>query len=325
MSALAGLPCTVGHVADFYRRYPGEVVNLTTRVTVAEALPNYALRICLPAGLQAGASTGPARLGPAASPRFVKRDAGWDVLWTVNGGAEAGMVDEYHTEACVSARADDAFLASRAVVTVEPAERWPGHVEESVTLAVSAKSSWLRHLPALYDGDEFMGRFLMLFESFWAPIEAQIDVLPCFFDPLLTPPEFLPWLAGWLDLAFEGSWPEEKRRALLRSAARLYRRRGTRDALIEYLRIYTGHEAAITEYRARNFGMGAGARLGPGLALGRGNVPSTFVVAMQLPPIPAADDEERVRLEAGREQQIRAIIEAEKPAHTQYTLKLESM
>src|SRR5262249_20365856 len=70
---------------------------------------------------------------------------------------------------------------------------------------------------------EVMARFLMLFESFWAPIEGQIDNLPLYFDPAFTPLKLLPWLASWVDLTLDDHWPEAKRRQLLRAAVSLYR------------------------------------------------------------------------------------------------------
>jgi phage tail-like protein len=186
---------------------------------------------------------------------------------------------------------------------------------ESVVVAVFAQGGYLEYLPALYHRDELMGRFLMLFESFWSPIAGQIDQLPLYFDPRMTPPDFLPWLASWLDLALDERWPEERRRLLLRSAAALYRKRGTRQGLQRYLEIYTGEKAEIVEHRANNLRLGEQARLGPGVALGVANVPHTFTVVLSLPD-DGAEKAECLHM-------IEAIIEAEKPAHTSYTVRVE--
>ena len=202
-----------------------------------------------------------------------------------------------------------------------PAE--PYAAEETAAIAVSAKGRYLKYLPALYQDDELMARFLMLFESFWAPIEGQIDHLAFYFDPRMTPSDFLPWLASWLDLELDERWPEERRRQLIRSAVSLYRKRGTRRGLEEFLEIYTGERPQIVEHRARNFFLGADGLLGPGSALGRDNVAHTFTVTVRLPPAPGEDEEERTRHERERRRIIRAIIEAEKPAHTGYELRVE--
>ena len=189
---------------------------------------------------------------------------------------------------------------------------------ETATLAVAAKSRYLKYLPALYtDQDEFMGRFLMLFDSFWEPTKDRIDHIEYYFDPKLTPPDLLPWLATWVDLVLDEQWPEAKRRQLLSAMVPLYRRRGTRGGLQDYLQIYTGRDVKITEHRAHNFQLGAGTRLGHSVALGKRNVPHTFTVEVSVPPAPSLEASKR------RQRKIEAIIESEKPAHTTYTLILE--
>jgi len=201
-------------------------------------------------------------------------------------------------------------------------DRPPAHTE-TVTVLVSAKGRYIRHLPRMYlEQDELMGRFLMLFESFWGPIEQQIDNLYDYFDPLLTPARLLPWLAGWVDLTLDERWPEAQRRRLLRSAVSLYRKRGTRRGLQEYLEIYTGGRVKITEHSASNFRLGPEARLGLGVALGTVNLPHTFTVTVFL-PAGDARMETRARQAADHRRIIEAIIEAEKPAHTSYNLRVE--
>jgi phage tail-like protein len=215
---------------------------------------------------------------------------------------------------------------------VEPAsgtsDEWSVLDEETATIAVSTSSEYLRYLPAIYQEDDLMGRFLMLFGSFWKPLECQISDLWLYFDPRLTPSEFLPWLASWLSLVLDESWPEEKQRQLIRSAIFLYRKRGTKQGLEEFLTIYTGVKPQIVEHRAHDFRLGSEARLGPGIALGKGNVAHTFTVTLRLPPIavPSGHEEEQARKELVRQRRhkIEAIIEAEKPAHTSYTLQIET-
>ena len=99
----------------------------------------------------------------------------------------------------------------------------------------------------------------------------------------------------------------ERRRELVKSAGTLFRWRGTRRGLREYLRICTGVDPTIVE----DFG---GIRLGPGAKLGRNTVlgggnPHTFTVTFEV------EDPASVNVE-----QVKAIIESEKPAHVAYTL-----
>jgi phage tail-like protein len=309
---------TVSHVADFCQRYPGETVTLYTRVEVQPSLPGFTLRVALPAGLLL---TDYLALGDEghALPQITLHEGANNLIWRVDRQAGAPGNYEYRVEATVAATQEDRVLESRAIVIVEGGLG----AAETVSIAVSAKGRYLDHLPAIYREDDLMGRFVMLFESFWAPIDHQIDYLHFYFDPRMTPPEFLPWLASWVSLVLDERWPVDKRRRLLRSAAALYRKRGTRQGLEEFLEIYAGQRPQIVEHRAHNFRLGPDARLGPGIALGRGNRPHTFTVVLRLPPIAAGSEDERTRQVLARRQRIEAIIEAEKPAHAGYTLHIE--
>ena len=262
-----------------------------------------------------------------------------EMIWQVDAPQEAGAVYQYEADLLVlpvdSARA----LRSEAVVFGRVAQPAGDEEEaqraairlaaETVEIQVLDKGRYLDYLPALYEQDDFMRRFLMLFESFWAPIERQIDHIENYFDPDLTPTRFLPWLASWFDLTLDGTWSEAQQRELVRSVMWLYRRRGTRVALQRYLEILTQHPVEISERRARNFMLGPQGRLGVGVALGRGNVPHTFTVRVRMPrvmPPPGLSDEaaqkEVERLEAERRELLTRLIDAEKPAHTSYQLEI---
>jgi phage tail-like protein len=100
------------------------------------------------------------------------------------------------------------------VTTRSDGDEPPAAQAETVTIAVAPKSRLLQYLPALYtEQDEMMGRFLMLFESFWEPIADRIDHIDAYLDSKLAPPDLLPWLATWVDLVLDGQWPEDKRRS----------------------------------------------------------------------------------------------------------------
>jgi phage tail-like protein len=318
-------PLRVDHVADFYRRYPGDLVTFYTRIGVQQPVTGLTLQVSLPAGLILGDYQAPPELG-APLPVVAFDDGRRHLIWNVAGELPAGTSWEYRVQAQVAPTKHDLTLESRALVSVQGGDR---EAEERVAVAVLAKGRYLNHLPALYQADELMGRFLMLFESFWGPIEEQIDNEALYFDPRMAPPDFLPWLASWLNLVLDGRLPEERQRRLIQAAVSLYRRRGSKQGLIDYLEIYTGGKADVVEHRAKDFRLGPEARLGPGIALGKGNQPHAFTVTLHLPPVasPAGDEkdeDERARQEADLRRTIEAIIEAEKPAHTVYTLRIEA-
>jgi hypothetical protein len=70
--------------------------------------------------------------------------------------------------------------------------------------------------------------------------------------------------------------------------------------------------------------LGQQAKLGPGIALGKENRPNTFVIQLSLPPVEAPTKAERTQQENIRRRTIETIIQTEKPAHTNYTLQLET-
>ncbi len=150
----------------------------------------------------------------------------------------------------------------------------------------------LNYLPVIYADDPFLNGFLRIIDSFWAPIESQIDQLAFYFDPRLTPPEFLPWLATWVDLVLDENWPEDRRRQLIANAADLYRRRGTGSALRDYLAIFAGVQPEVVEDDEK------------GQAF-------HFTVTLRVPKDQSIDQD-----------RVRRIIEEEKPAHTTYTLQV---
>jgi phage tail-like protein len=336
--------CIVSHIADSYRRYPGETVTFHTRLQISDPDEDpeagdrrqgqLALRISLPPGFILDDYRALGSHGDMASvmPLITRDGEATTLTWPIGQttGGEAGSVcHDYLVEARVAPTPQDIVLESRAIAVLEAT----GQVlsAESVAIAISAHSQTLKYLPAIYQQDDLMGRFLMLFDSFWTPLERQIDHLSLYFDPWMTPPDLLPWLASWLSLVLDESWPEEKRRQLLRSTASLYRKRGTRQGLEEYLIIYTGRKPTIVEHRAHNFRLGPEARLGPGVALGTGNVPHAFTVSLRLPPVDLPDEgdaspsgDRLKELKRRRRRKIEAIIDAEKPAHTSYTLHIET-
>jgi phage tail-like protein len=160
------------------------------------------------------------------------------------------------------------------------------------------RSSYLSYLPPIFAADDFLGRFLLIFESILSPLSRTIDNLHFYFDPHIVPAEMLPWLASWLGLVLDERWPEAQRRALIRAAVELYEWRGTRRGLKEFLQLYTGYAPEIEE-----------------LGIGRRQVSEAeawrILVRIR---VPDPDKVDRAVVEA--------IIDAEKPAHIGYALEI---
>jgi phage tail-like protein len=171
---------------------------------------------------------------------------------------------------------------------------------ENVMDSENGRRSYMDFLPAMYREDDFTTRFLHIFEDINQPLESMIDQMYFSFDPAMTNASFLPWLSTWVGIAMDERWPEDRRRQLLSSAVELYRWRGTRLGMMEYLRIYTGVVPQITEPGAKGKSKG---QLGA----------NQFMVELE-GIVPGSVDANIVR----------AIIESQKPAHTTYILKMNA-
>jgi phage tail-like protein len=116
------------------------------------------------------------------------------------------------------------------------------------------RTSYLRYLPAVYQEDErsrdFLERFLSLFETFYAEIEARVDHMARCFDPdaSVGSGDFLSWLSTWLAISVDNNWDEAKLRVLVKRASEIYKQRGTRAAIGEMIEIFTGQQPIIVEH-----------------------------------------------------------------------------
>lgn len=102
-------------------------------------------------------------------------------------------------------------------------------------------------LPALYLEDNFTQRFTAGLDDVLAPVLLTLDCLDAYFDLDLAPDDFLNWLAGWVAVPADPSWPVELRRTLVRHAVELHRWRGTAQGIALALRILTGGEVEVRD------------------------------------------------------------------------------
>jgi phage tail-like protein len=93
----------------------------------------------------------------------------------------------------------------------------------------------------------FLDRFLALFERIFTGVEDRYEEFSRELNPDAAPLEVINWLAALVDLAFDPSWPVERRRALVGEAMSLYRTRGTIAGIARYVEIYTGNRPEIIE------------------------------------------------------------------------------
>ena len=184
-----------------------------------------------------------------------------------------------------------------------------GQESQALQEITVSTSSYLKYLPGIYAENEFTSRFLMILESVLSPLERTIDNIAYYFDPGTTPEEFLPWLASWLKISFMRPESARRQREFLSHIGEVFAWRGTKRGLTEYIRLHTG-VTPIIEEDFDPLVLTDSSRLGINTVLG-GNDPNHFTVRFR------PDDAQYID-----QDQIIAIIESEKPAHTQYTLEI---
>jgi phage tail-like protein len=311
----------LSHIVDSYNRYPGEEVCFITSINFDKSLSGSVLSVALPEGLQLIEHWVD---HPDINKNTFVRDltSGQVVDVHIDRKNEPGLQIQLKTKAHVMNVRRLVYLVSIAEIRNKQGELI---ASESIRVAVHPAGKYMKFLPEIYHDNEFLGRYLMLFESFWKPIDQQINQMDLYFDPDLTPTTFLPWLASWLGVTWDDSLPEMRKRKLLHMAVMLYQRRGTKTALEDYLKIYTGGEIEIIEHRAQNFILGKHTKLGSAVALGSQNLPHTFTVNVKI------DNYELDRMQAkdlsrnkqAYYQKLEEIIEERKPGHTAFNLNLE--
>jgi phage tail-like protein len=172
------------------------------------------------------------------------------------------------------------------------------------------RSRLVEFLPRHYRTDEFLGRFLLIFQAALDSIEQSIDNTHLLLDPGLAPPELLAWLASWLDLDLTSTTDVQSRRMLIERGVELYRWKGTRRGLRTELALRLNVPSLIVE----NFDglrLGHDAALGVNTHLGR-RADNCIVVTLGLPP--HADDDV---LDTAAE-----LVDASRPASCGYVVRL---
>lgn len=305
-------PSSLALAADFYNRYPGELVTYFLRFTVPDA-PGAQLQFAMPDVMEVETYELPDGI-PMSLPRVAKVDKDLIVIIPLEKYFKTGETYEIVARVRINTFHFNQYLLTEASLVDDAGNTI---AMEARQIAVHGKAKFLRYLPELYESDDFTSRFLMLFESFWKPLSSQIAQVENHFDPALTPPEFLPWLASWIGLPVEESLPVDRLRAMIKQAIVLFQYRGTAQALKTYLEIYTNGKVSIIEQRADNFVLGTVDQLGENIALGLDNKPDFVRIRMEVP------SEELERAGYSREMYLRKmneLVQIMVPAHTRFEI-----
>ena len=115
----------------------------------------------------------------------------------------------------------------------------------------AGNSSFLSYLPAIYQTggrEDFLGRFLGMFEAVYQDLGERIVDSAKQLDPMTAEPEFLRWLARWVGISNAHLWQEKKLRLLLNGIVRKNLIRGTREYTEHMISAFTGERPFILEY-----------------------------------------------------------------------------
>lgn len=110
--------------------------------------------------------------------------------------------------------------------------------------------SWMKYLPEIYqkaDEDSFLERYLGIFQTIYEDLNDAIRQMPQNFDVETAQGDYLVWLAKWLGIEDSYIWSEKQLRQLLYNGVSLYKRRGTRGGIKDFVALYTGEVPFIVE------------------------------------------------------------------------------
>ncbi|RQG88000.1 hypothetical protein EA462_14175 [Natrarchaeobius halalkaliphilus] len=113
--------------------------------------------------------------------------------------------------------------------------------------AYCPRQSYLRYLPDIYrqagQRDDFLARYLSIFETVFTDIEANISRSTQYIDAYEIPKDYFPWLNRWFggEAVLGRAWPETAQRELLERSTELYKLRGTRRGMLELIGLYFDH------------------------------------------------------------------------------------
>jgi len=109
----------------------------------------------------------------------------------------------------------------------------------------------LDRLPDVYretpKAEDFSKRFLSLFDTSIADLDALIQRYPALLATGGVPDRVLPWLASFFDITFDPIWDADTRRKILGAVPQLYKQRGTSAALQSAVNTIFGVSPAIVE------------------------------------------------------------------------------
>lgn len=111
----------------------------------------------------------------------------------------------------------------------------------------STSKNPVRYLPSIYQENDFLRKFLMIFQHVNNEIGIKIDNINEMFRPMHCPADFLKVLSEWFGIDIDLLGTEQQKRLFLQYAIPLFKLRGTRLGIKIILYIMTGIVPEIIE------------------------------------------------------------------------------
>ncbi|HYT38699.1 MAG TPA: phage tail protein [Acidimicrobiia bacterium] len=112
-----------------------------------------------------------------------------------------------------------------------------------------AVGGWLvDQLPGCFAGDDFLRRFVALFQDLADGLRQRIDGIEHAVDLSVAPPVFVRWMGGWLGVTgIDPSLSAPRQRDLVLGFGGLLVQRGTRAGLKQALELVTGEPVVVRD------------------------------------------------------------------------------
>jgi phage tail-like protein len=114
---------------------------------------------------------------------------------------------------------------------------------------MSRRPDWLlQQLPVAMVEDDFLSRFVMIFQSIADTELHHVDQLKHVFDPNVAPDEIVRVMGWWIGIEWiDSSLPDELQRSFVNGYSQLLRWRGTCRGLTMLIEMITGAPVTITD------------------------------------------------------------------------------
>lgn len=161
----------------------------------------------------------------------------------------------------------------------------------------------IEQLPGIFHGDDLMRRFTSGLDLVWGDVFVTLANTHAYLNASTAPPDFLRWLSSWVGIALDENWPEERQRAVILGADRLYRRRGTARGLRDAVVVYTGLEPEIDDPGGVSWSLAPGERVR--------SVGEQVTVTLRVPASTVID-----------ETRLAGVVAEAMPAHIRWSLEM---